>query len=163
MTGIIIREFRHEDLEQMWPIFHSVVSGGDTYDFSPDTTKEEAFQYFTEKGNNIFVADINGKVAGFYIFRRNRRGLGDHIGNCSYMVSPDTRGLGVGKKLGEHSIEYAKSLNLKGIQFNFVVSTNTVAVNLWKSIGFEIIGTIPQGYRHRKLGPVDAYIMFRKL
>jgi ribosomal protein S18 acetylase RimI-like enzyme len=49
------------------------------------------------------------------------------------------------------------------MQFNFVVSTNKAAVNLWQSVGFKIIGTIPQGFNHKLLGYVDAYIMFREL
>jgi hypothetical protein len=43
------------------------------------------------------------------------------------------------------------------------VSTNTKAVRLWKTFGFEIIGTTPKGFRHQELGMVDTYIMFKDL
>jgi ribosomal protein S18 acetylase RimI-like enzyme len=49
------------------------------------------------------------------------------------------------------------------MQFNFVVSTNTGAVALWKKLGFAIVGTIPRGFRHSKLGYVDVYVMHREL
>ncbi|EGU39375.1 GCN5-related N-acetyltransferase, partial [Vibrio splendidus ATCC 33789] len=44
-----------------------------------------------------------------------------------------------------------------------VVSSNEVAVNLWKKLGFTIIGTIPLAYLHRKLGYVDSFIMHKTL
>jgi len=44
-----------------------------------------------------------------------------------------------------------------------VVSTNTGAVELWKRLGFRIVGTLPEVFRHRELGLVDAYVMHRFL
>jgi hypothetical protein len=43
------------------------------------------------------------------------------------------------------------------------VSTNERAVRLWKYMGFEIIGTVPGGFRHPHLGFVDAHIMHKML
>jgi ribosomal protein S18 acetylase RimI-like enzyme len=43
------------------------------------------------------------------------------------------------------------------------VSTNERAVRLWKHMGFEIIGTVPGGFRHPRLGFVDAHIMHKVL
>ena len=79
------------------------------------------------------------------------------------MVSPNSQGKGIGKLLCEHSIEFAKQKGFLGIQFNIVVSTNTNALSLWKKLGFEIIGTTPKGFRHKELGLVDTYIMFKDL
>jgi ribosomal protein S18 acetylase RimI-like enzyme len=42
-----------------------------------------------------------------------------------------------------------------------VVSTNERAVRLWRSLDFEIIGTVPGAFRHRLLGPVDLHGMYR--
>jgi ribosomal protein S18 acetylase RimI-like enzyme len=79
------------------------------------------------------------------------------------MVSPKHQGKGIGKLLCEHSIAFAKEKKFMGMQFNIVISTNYNAVKLWKSLGFEIIGTTPKGFRHMKLGLVDTYIMFRAI
>jgi 8-oxo-dGTP pyrophosphatase MutT (NUDIX family) len=49
------------------------------------------------------------------------------------------------------------------MQFNCVVSTNTPAVSLWQSLGFTVIATQPGAFRHRTLGDVDAFVMFRRL
>ena len=79
------------------------------------------------------------------------------------MVNQKYHGKGTGKFLCEHSIKFAKDKRYLGIQFNIVVSTNTNSVKLWKKYGFKIIGTLPKGFRHKDLGFVDTYIMFRDL
>ncbi len=56
-----------------------------------------------------------------------------------------------------------KKAGFKAIQFNFVVSTNTGAIKLWKDLGFEIVGTLPKAFNHMELGLVDAYVMYRFL
>ncbi|MDX1950499.1 MAG: GNAT family N-acetyltransferase [Rickettsiales bacterium] len=154
-----IRPFKPSDSEAIWQIFSEVIKSGETYVFTTETTKEEAIDYFTSPKNKCFIAEFDNKIAGFYAIRKNRVGLGDHIGNASYMISPYFQGKGIGKALGKHSIEQAKKDGFSAMQFNFVVSTNLPAVNLWKSLGFNIIGTIPKAFRHSKLGLVDAYIM----
>jgi len=65
--------------------------------------------------------------------------------------------------MGEHCLEEARRLGFRSIQFNFVVSTNQAAIRLWESLGFEIIATLPDAFRHSVKGLVDVHIMFRKL
>jgi ribosomal protein S18 acetylase RimI-like enzyme len=49
------------------------------------------------------------------------------------------------------------------MQFNAVVATNTAAVALWRSLGFETVGTVPRAFRHPTRGLVDLYVMHRFL
>ena len=63
----------------------------------------------------------------------------------------------------QHSLNHAQQRGYRGMQFNFVVSTNTRAVVLWESFGFEIVGRLPKAFHHPKLGDVDALVMFRQL
>ena len=79
------------------------------------------------------------------------------------MVSPEAGGKGIGRKMAEFSILEARRLGYRAMQFNFVVKSNTAALNLWCSLGFEIIGEIPEAIRHGETGFVNAYIMYRKL
>ncbi len=158
-----IRKARSEDYDAVWEIFSKVITTGDTYVFSPDTKKTDLSKHWFAPYMHTYVAEENGKILGTYIMKPNQIDLGAHIANAGYMVHPDAQGKGVGKMLCEHSIEKARSLGYKAIQFNIVVSTNQAAVRLWKQYGFEIIGTIPEGFKHLKLGYVDAYIMYRKL
>lgn len=152
-----------KDYDKVWDIFHFVVSGGDTYVFEPNTPKSALRHYWFADYMDAFVAEEKDEILGTYIIKPNQTGLGDHIANCSYMVGENSRHQGVGKAMCAHSIDFARREGYKGIQFNFVVSTNTRAINLWKKFGFKIIGTIPRGYRHQQLGYVDAYIMFKEL
>jgi ribosomal protein S18 acetylase RimI-like enzyme len=109
------------------------------------------------------VAESGGQVVGTYILKPNQPALGSHVANAAFMVSPAARGLGVGKRMGEHCLVEARRLGFRAMQFNFVVSTNEAAVRLWQQLGFEIIGTLPEAFRHSQRGFVDAYVMFRTL
>ncbi|MCK4707434.1 MAG: GNAT family N-acetyltransferase, partial [Gammaproteobacteria bacterium] len=73
------------------------------------------------------------------------------------------RGQGIAKKLCKHSQQVALEQDFSAMQFNSVVSINEAAIHLWKTLGFSVIGTIPDAYNHKKLGLVDAYIMYKSL
>lgn len=149
----------HED--GIWPIFHDVISPGDTYPYDPAMSREEAMDYwFTEKFHP-YVALQDGQVVGTYLLKPNQPGLGSHVANVGYMVSKASRGMGIGSALCKHSIEKAKEHGFLSIQFNMVVSTNLKAIALWKRHGFEIIGRLPQVFRHSTEGLVDAFVMHR--
>jgi len=158
-----IREASANDIDAIWEIFENVVKGGDTYAFAPDTTKEEFLNIWFAPVMKTYVAEDDGRIIGSYFIKPNQPGLGAHIANCGYMVHTDVRGKGTGRQMCEHSLIVAKQLGYKGMQYNIVVSTNIKAVELWKKVGFRIIGTIPGGFKHLQLGYVDAYIMFREI
>lgn len=113
--------------------------------------------------NEVWVLEEEGRILGSFYLRRNHFELGGHIANAGYITAPHAKGRGIGRVLGQQSILRAKERGLRGIQFNFVVSTNTVAVNLWKSLGFEVIGTIPGGFHYQHQRYDDAYVMFKDL
>jgi ribosomal protein S18 acetylase RimI-like enzyme len=163
LNNIMIRRAKEQDFASIWKIFKKIIAKGDTYVNRPQTTKSEAYSKWMDKTAKTFVAIIDKKVVGAYLIRDNRVDFGSHIANCSYIVDEECRGLGIGKALGAHSIQTAHKLKYQAMQFNFVVSTNKPAINLWQSLGFRIIGTVPKGFNHLQLGLVDAHIMFREL
>ena len=85
--------------QEIWNIFHNIVKTGDTYVYDPNTTKEEALAIWCSPLTKTYVAMLDKKVMGTYIVKPNFPGLGSHIANCSYMVSDQARGLGVGEEL----------------------------------------------------------------
>ena len=147
----------------MWQIFKAVVAGGDTYVFAPDTPREEALDYFLGPDMQSWVAELDGSVVGMYKLIPNRRDLGSHVANASFMVSPAAHGKGIGRALGEHCLAEARQAGYQAMQFNFVVSTNAGAVHLWQELGFKILATLPKAFNHARLGYVDAYVMHRFL
>jgi len=158
-----LRKAIETDYAQVWSIFSKVIETGDTYVFDPSTAKSDLKKHWFADYMQTFVVEKNGTILGTYIIKPNQIDLGNHIANCSYMVTPKAQGKGIGKMLCEHSLQLAKKNGFIGIQFNMVVSTNIGAIKLWENYGFEIIGTTPKGFRHSKLGFVDTYIMYKSL
>ena len=157
-----IRPATQADANDIWRIFQAVVAPGDTYAFSADTSERDAVAYFLGPAITSFVAD-EGRVIGMYKLIPNRAGRGSHVANASFMVDPSAQGRGAGKTMGEHCLDEARRQGYEAMQFNFVVSTNTAGVTLWKKLGFAIIGTLPKAFQHATLGRVDAYVMHRFL
>lgn len=161
--GVLIRPATDRDADAIWKIFHAVVAGRDTYAFSPDTPRSDGVGYWFGPGVTSCVAELDDTVVGMYKLIANRRDLGGHVSNASFMVDPAAAGQGVGRALGTHCLREARAQGYDAMQFNFVVSTNRRAVALWQGLGFRIVGTLPRAFRHGALGLVDAYVMHRFL
>ena len=152
------------DFDQIWPIFRDIVSTGDTYVYRAQISRDEAKKVWMDPKFRTFIAKDDGKVVGAYVIRPNHRDLGDHIANAAYIVARAHQNNGIGKKMALHSFEQAKLSGYRAMQFNYVVSTNERAVKLWQSLGFEIIGTVPDGHQHQELGKlVPIHIMHKVL
>jgi L-amino acid N-acyltransferase YncA len=158
-----IRPATEADFDAMWAIFRAVVEPGDTYVFAAETSPREAHDYFLGSGIASWVAEVDGRILGMYKLIPNRPDRGAHVANASFMVHPDAQGRGVGRALGNHCLAEARAAGYLAMQFNFVVSTNAAGVALWKKLGFEVVGTLPQAFNHARLGLVDAYVMYRPL
>jgi len=139
------------------------VSRGDTYAYPPDTTREQALAWWFPQGGWTWVALRDGQVAGTYVMKANQPGQGSHVANCGYMVAASAGGQGVGEAMCRHSLDEARRLGFRAMQFNFVVSTNIRAVRLWERCGFRTVGTVPGAFRHPTLGFVDTLVMHRSL
>ena len=161
---ISIRAFEETDWTATWQIIEPVFRLGETYAFPPNITEEETYDHWIEVPSATFVAvDENDNVIGTYYIKKNQPGLGSHICNCGYIVAEDARGKGIASAMCEHSQREAVSRGFRAMQYNLVVSSNEIAVRLWKKHGFEVIGTVPEAFHHHRLGYVDAYVMYKRL
>lgn len=158
-----IRKAQEKDQDAIWEISREVIATGDTYTFSPDSTKEQMLAFWMGKDRHTYVAVENEEVLGMFLIKDNQPGLGAHIANAAYMVSEKAEGKGVGKSMCLYSLDEAKRLGYLAMQFNIVIKSNERAVKLWQKLGFQIIGEIPEAFRHKQLGLTNAYIMYRKL
>jgi ribosomal protein S18 acetylase RimI-like enzyme len=147
----------------MWTIFQAHAAEGDTLLQDHAVTREEASADWFGPGVNSWVAVKGERILGMLRLQANRKGRGAHVANACCMVSPTAQGIGIGHLLGEHGIGEARRMGFLAMQFNFVVSTNSRAIHLWKRLGFAIVGTLPKAFRHRRLGYVDAYVMYKLL
>lgn len=158
-----IREATEIDFSKIWPIFQQIVSAGETYAYSQDTTKEQALNIWLKTPRKTFVSEESGNILGTYYLKTNQAGPGNHVCNCGYMVSTQARGMGLATTMCQHSQEIAKELGYKAMQYNFVASSNEGAVRLWEKLGFEIVGKLPKAFNHPAKGYIDALVMYKWL
>jgi len=161
--NLSIRKAEADDFTTIWPIFHTIISAGETYPYASATTREQGEQIWMKSPMATYLAEQGGKTLGTYYIKPNQPSRGAHICNCGYMVAREARNQGLATTLCKHSQQVAVESGFLAMQFNLVVSTNTAAVHLWQKLGFSIIGTIPKAFDHKKSGLVDAHVMYKQL
>ena len=154
---------RDEHFEEIWSIIHAILEKGDTYPYAPNTTRAEAFEIWMKYPKATYVAYHDGEMVGTYYIKPNQPGLGSHVCNAGYMVASKARGKGIGRAMCKHSLAEARKLGFKAMQYNLVVSTNEGAIRLWKKHGFEVIGTLHNAFRHKRLNFLDTLVMYKQL
>lgn len=159
-----IRPFEEKDWPAVWQVVEPVFRAGETWPMAPDIAEEEARGFLVVAPSATFVAcDGGGEILGLYLLKPNQPTLGAHVANAGYIVAEHARGRGVASGLCRHSQDEARARGFVAMQYNLVVATNEPAVHLWQKEGFEIVGTLPKAFRHRRLGLVDAYVMYKLL
>ena len=160
-----IRDATDGDWPAIWPFLHEIVAAGETfsYDRDMDEPTARAVWMLAPPGRTVVAVASDGTVLGSAKMNPNQGGPGSHIASASFMVDPVHAGRGVGRALGEDAIEWARAQGYRGMQFNAVAESNTRAVGLWRSLGFEVLATIPEGFRHPTAGYVGLHIMYRPL
>ena len=160
-----IREATADDWPAIWPFFSAIVREGETYAYDLDLDAGAGRALWMEAPPSrvtVAVAE-DGAVLGSAKMGANRGGNGAHVATASFMVDPGARGRGVGRALGQDAIAWAARAGFAAMQFNAVVESNTAAVALWQSLGFEIVGTVPEAFASPRHGLVGLHVMLRRL
>jgi GNAT superfamily N-acetyltransferase len=162
---VLIREATAEDWPAIWPFLREIVAAGDTFTWDRDITEERARAMWMHRppGRTFVAVDSDGTVLGTAETHPNQGGGGSHVANAGFMVDPAHSRRGVGRALGEHVVERCRADGYRAVQFNAVVETNTHAVALWQSLGFEILTTVSEGFHHPAKGYVGLHVMYRRL
>ena len=148
----------------MWSLLEPVFRAGETFPHDPAITEAQARLLWIEQTQAVIVAvDAAGVMVGTYYLKPNTLALGAHVANAGYVVAEHARRQGIGSRLCQHSLQAARQLGFRLMQFNLVVSTNTAGIHCWRQNGFQIVGTLPGAFRHRQLGYVDALVMVQSL
>lgn len=163
--SFVIRDAADGDWPAIWPFFHRIVAAGETYCHDPALEREDARRLWMldPPGRTVVAVDGDGAVLGSAKMGPNQQGPGAHVATASFMVDPAHSGRGVGRALGGHAVAWARTAGFRGMQFNAVAASNTRAVALWRSLGFEVIGTVPGAFRHPTSGYVGLHVMYRPL
>ncbi|MGC3003884.1 GNAT family N-acetyltransferase [Streptomyces sp. G35A] len=160
---MLIREATPDDWPRIWPFWHRIVAAGETYAWDPGTSEEVARALWMNPAIQVYaVEDDTGAVVASAYVTPNYGGPAGHIANAGFMVDPDHAGRGLGRLLAEHVLAEARAAGYRGMVFNAVVETNP-AVALWTSLGFTIVGTVPEAFDHPRHGLVGLHIMYRAL
>lgn len=165
LAGVLIRDATTDDWTSIWPIVRDVVAAGETYAYDRDLTPERAraLWLLEPPGRTVVAVDAAGTVLGTAKMNPNHGGPGAHVASASFMVDAAHSGRGVGRALGEHFVAWARASGFRALQFNAVVETNARAVALWRSLGFDVLTTVPEAFRHPTHGYVGLHVMHRFL
>lgn len=159
-----IRPAAETDWPALWRIVRAVVDAGETYVWKPTPPSDEMQRTWLEPSPwHVVVAEIDDEIVGTAKVGPNRPGRGAHVATASFIVDPGHQGRGVGRALAEYVVEWARGAGYRSMQFNAVVETNHAAIALWESLGFTVIGTVPDAFDHATQGLVGLHVMYRAL
>lgn len=155
-------------VNQMQKLFNEIIEEGKTYPNVDVLNYDDFVTYWMKYFCAIMVKGAHEALSddqillGTYYVKPNYVGRCSEVSNAGFLVSPVSRGLGVGKALGKTYLVWGKKLGYRYSVFNLVFETNVASLKIWDSLGFERIGRIPgvaklEGYDE----PVSA-IMFGK-
>ncbi|MFR1480748.1 MAG: N-acetyltransferase family protein [Hydrogeniiclostridium mannosilyticum] len=162
MAEVILRAYERRDAAGAVKILNDITRTGNAFPGRLNIQLKALTPCFRNK-HGPYAPSLDEQVAGFYILHPNNIGRCAHIANASYGVSHAVRGHGIGRRLVLHSLTTARECGFRGLQFNAVVASNTRAVTLYESCGFQQIDKIPGGYHTKSGGYEDIYIYFYNL
>lgn len=150
-----------EDWPALWPILRAVAEAGDTFCWPRDVAEQRVrAEWMAPAPSHTLVLQDGTDVLGTSILYPNQDGPGAHVANASFAVDPGKRGRGAGRRLAQDTLDRARAEGYRAMQFNAVVQTNERAVALWKSLGFQLLATVPEAFRHPTQGFVGLHIMY---
>ena len=159
---MIVRDATPEDWPAIWAFVAQIVQAGDTFTYDPAMTEAEAKAIWLVD-RTVVAVEPGELVVGTANMYANRPGPGSHVASGSFMVDPAHRGKGVGRALCEEALAWAKREGYRAMQFNAVAESNTGAIALYESLGFETVGTVPEAFEHPTKGYVGLCVMYRPL
>jgi len=160
-----IRDATAADWPAVWPIVREVVRAADTFTYDPamDEGTARAMWMLAAPGRTTVATGEDGAVLGTAKMHANQAGPGAHVASASFMVGSSARGRGVGRALVEDALAWARAAGFRAMQFNAVAASNPAAVALYESLGFAVMATIPEAFRHPDEGYVALLVMYRAL
>ncbi len=114
--------------------------------FTPDQEREYLASLSDREG--IFVAEAEGRILGFQSLERWARYTDafDHVGTLGTFVLPRWRRRGVGRRLAEHTLSFARTHGYEKLVV-YVRASNRGALAFYQGLGFRPCGILTRQVR----------------
>jgi L-amino acid N-acyltransferase YncA len=150
-NAVIIRDAREDDVSAILDIYNeAILNTTAVYSEKPHTLQMRLDWYNDRVNNNfpVFIADADGKVAGFGSFGHFRAWpCYRYTVEVSVYVEMSYRGRGISKLLLQSLIDRAKEMNMHAVIAG-ISADNEISINLHNSFGFEEIANFKEvGYK----------------
>lgn len=147
---LTIEKAQAEDAAELLAFLKQVGAETDHLTFGgegvPFTVEEEADFIRSQSDNPLsimYVAKGDGKILGNCSFSASPRARLRHRGELSIAVAREAWGMGIGTKLMEAAISFARNTAQVEILHLEVRRDNLRAIRLYEKFGFQKIGTFP--------------------
>lgn len=164
--NVLIRLSTEDDIPHITEIYrHAVLHGKASFEIDPPSveTMLERRKALVSGGFSYLVAEVEGRVAGYAYAGayRARPAYGATVEDSIY-VSPDAKGMGIGRKLLDALIEDATAKGFRQMVAVIGDSANAASVAVHRAAGFELVGTLKSiGWKHGQW--LDTVLMQRPL
>jgi GNAT superfamily N-acetyltransferase len=160
-----VRDANAPDWPAIWPFFREIIRAGETIAYDRQITEAAARAIWLDgpPARTSVAVGPDGAILGSANMHPNRAGPGAHVASATFLVDPRRQGSGVGRALVLDALAWAGARGFRSMQFNAVAETNERAIGLYHSLGFAVIGTVPEGFHHPHRGYVALHIMFTLL
>lgn len=139
MNEVLIRDANENDLPVILDIYNDViVNTTAVYSEKPHTLQMRKDWYLDRINNDfpVFVADINGNIAGFCSFGHFRAWpCYRYTAELSLYVEGSYRGKGISKIMLQALIDRAREMNIHALLAG-ISADNQISINLHRSFGF---------------------------
>ncbi len=130
MHEVVVREARMEDEDEVVQVYTGPLA------IDEETARKDFRGHMQSNTSKVFVAEMNGKIAGVVTFYWQTWNMIGRIGIIG--VLPETQGKGVGKKLVQACKEWGKKIGIRKIY------VDTAADNIRAQIFYIKAGFYPE-------------------
>jgi GNAT superfamily N-acetyltransferase len=160
-TSVTLDVMHPQEESLVRDLLNTIILEGQSYPQEVPLTEVEFAGWLTDR--SFFVVRAGQEILGAFYLKPNFPGRCSHTGNAGFVVQPHLRRQGIGRLMGESMLRLARQEGFEAIMFNLVFETNVVSLKLWQSLGFAVIGKIPQAVKLANGSAIDALMMHRTL
>ncbi|MGD8625271.1 MAG: GNAT family N-acetyltransferase [Anaerolineae bacterium] len=152
-SRVTVRPVRRDDLADaagVAGVLNGVIAEGRYTALAGDWTAEAEMAFLQGLGprSEVFVAEVDGRIAGFQViepFVRYTPTM-DHVAHMGTYVLAEYRGRGLGRRLAGATLAYARAQGYEKFVI-YVLTHNEGGLGYYGSLGFEARGTLRRQVR----------------